>query len=64
MTRLRPSWLVAGREIRERSRSRAFRTSILVMVLAVVAMVVLPVLLTTSAKTRDVGLTGAVPAGL
>jgi len=64
MTRLRQSWLVAGREIRERSRSRAFRTSILVMVLAVVAMVVLPVLLTTSAKTRDVGLTGAVPAGL
>ena len=64
MTRLRQSWLVAGREIRERSRSRAFRTSILVMVLAVVAMIVLPVLLTTSAKTRDVGLTGAVPAGL
>jgi ABC-2 type transport system permease protein len=36
----------------------------LVMVLAVVAMIVLPVLVTNSAKTRDVGLTGSVPAGL
>jgi ABC-2 type transport system permease protein len=64
MTRLRQTWLVAAREIRERSRSRSFQASLLVMVLAVVAMIVLPVLVANSSRSRDVGVTGAVPAGL
>ena len=64
MNRFRQTWLVARREIRERSRSRAFRASLLVMVAAVVALIALPVLVTTSAKTRDVGLAGSIPAGL
>ena len=57
-------WLVARREMRERSRSRAFLVSIVVMILAVTAMIVLPAVLSTSGKTKHVGLTGAIPSGL
>lgn len=64
MTGFRQSWLVAVREMRERSRSRAFRVSILLMVLAVAAMIVLPALLISTQQTRAVGLTGAIPTGL
>ena len=56
-------WLVARRELRERSRSPAFRASLAVMVLAVVAVVVLPSVL-TGTGTRDIGLTGRNPSEL
>jgi ABC-2 type transport system permease protein len=61
---LAQSWLVAVREMRERSRSRAFRASLLVMLVAVVGVIVLPSLLDTEARTKDVGLTGSVPSEL
>jgi ABC-2 type transport system permease protein len=64
MSGLAQSWLVAVREMRERSRSRAFRASLLVMLVAVVGVVVLPSLLDTGAGTKDVGLTGSVPSEL
>jgi len=60
---LRQMWLVALREMRERSRSRAFRASLVLMILVVVAMVVLPSVLDSSAG-KDIGITGAVPDGL
>ena len=59
MNGLRQSWLVAGREMRERSRSRAFRASLLLMVLVVVAVIIVPALLDSSEERRDVGLTGS-----
>ena len=62
MNGLRQSWLVARREMRERSRSRAFRASVVLMILAVAALLVLPALLEPS-STKDVGLTGSAPAG-
>ena len=64
MNGMRQAWLVAVREIRERSRSRALRASVLVMILAVVGMIVVPFLITSGGGTKDVGLAGAVPAGL
>ena len=64
MSGLAQSWLVAVREMRERSRSRAFRASLLVMLVAVVGVIVLPSLLDTEASTKDVGLTGSVPSEL
>jgi ABC-2 type transport system permease protein len=64
MSGLAQSWLVAVREMRERSRSRAFRASLLVMLVAVVGVIVLPSLLDTEASTKDVGLTGSVPREL
>ncbi len=57
-------WLVAKRELRERSRSRAFMASVVIMILAVVASIALPSLLDTGGGTNDVGLAGTVPAGL
>ena len=59
----RSTWLVARRELRERGRSKAFLTSLVLMVLGVSAAVALPGLLEDDA-TADVGLTGAVPPGL
>ena len=64
MTGRRQVWLVARRELHERSRSRAFRASLVVMVLAVVAMIVLPAVLTGSARSRDIGITGPAPSEL
>ena len=64
MSGLAQSWLVAVREMRERSRSRAFRASLLVMLVAVVGVIVLPSLLDTEARTKDVGLAGSVPSEL
>ena len=61
---LRQVWLVAAREMRERSRSRAFRASLLVMLLVVVGMIVVPALLEGRDGPKDVGLTGDVPAEL
>ena len=64
MNGARQVWLVAAREIRERGRSRAFLVSLLLMLLAVAAAIALPALLDTRPGTKDVGLTGATPAGL
>ncbi|MFN0092432.1 MAG: ABC transporter permease [Acidimicrobiales bacterium] len=57
-------WLVAVRELRERSRSRAFRASLVVMALVVAAVVALPSLLSGGGGRADVGLVGATPDGL
>ena len=58
------SWLVAAREIRERGRSRAFLASLVLMLVGVAAAIALPALLDTGPGSKDVGLTGAVPAEL
>ena len=63
MNGMRQGWLVAMREMRERSRSRAFRISVVLMIVTVAAMLVLPALLTPS-STRNVGLTGSAPSAL
>ncbi len=60
----RQSWLVARRELRERSRSAAFRASVLLMVLGVAAAILLPNLISSGGGTKDVGLAGSAPAGL
>lgn len=64
MSGVRQGWLVAVREMRERSRSRSFRAGLVVMLVLVVAMVALPSFIDTAGGTRDVGLTGNTPAGL
>jgi ABC-2 type transport system permease protein len=60
----RQSWLVAKRELRERSRSRAFLASVVLMVVTVAATLILPAMLHPGGSTRDVGLTGRAPAAL
>src|SRR6516162_3200285 len=62
MTGMRQAWLVARREMRERGRSPAFRASVLFMMAAVAAMLILPTLFKPGAK--DVGLTGPAPQAL
>jgi ABC-2 type transport system permease protein len=57
------AWLVARREMRERSRSRAFQASVVFLIVGVAAMLILPVLLKPS-STRDVGVTGSAPTAL
>jgi ABC-2 type transport system permease protein len=64
MNGVRQGWLVAAREIRERGRSRAFLASLLLMLVGVAAAIALPALLDTGPGTKDVGVTGATPAGL
>ncbi len=64
MIGLRQMWLVADREVRERSRSRTFRASFLVMILAAVGLILVPALLDDDTGTRDVGLAGSVPSQL
>ena len=59
----RQGWLVATRELRERSRSPAFRASVVLMIVAVVAVLILPVLIKPGG-TRNVGVTGSAPAAL
>ena len=63
MNGLRQGWLVTKRELRERSRSRAFLASLVVMIVAVVAAIALPSLIETS-ETKDIGLVGTTPATL
>ena len=63
MTGVRQAWLVARREMRERSRSRAFQASVLFLIVGVAAMLILPVLLKPS-STRDVGVTDPAPTAL
>jgi ABC-2 type transport system permease protein len=57
MSELRQGWLVARRELLERSRSSAFRISVVIMIVAVAALIVLPGIL-GGTSTRDVGVTG------
>jgi ABC-2 type transport system permease protein len=64
MSAWKQTWLVARREIRERSRSRAFLASVILTVVAVISLIVLPVALNSGGGTKLVGLTGTVPAGL
>jgi ABC-2 type transport system permease protein len=64
MNGLRQGWLVAVREMRERSRTRGFRASMLVTILIVVAVIVVPAMLESGGGTRDIGLTGSIPDGL
>ena len=64
MSGVRQAWLVALRELRERSRSGTFRVSLVLMVVTVAAMIVLPAVLTSTGRSRDVGLTGTVPPEL
>jgi len=59
MSAVNQGWLVARREMRERSRSRSYRISLLLMLLVAVAMVILPGLLDTTDTTRNVGTAGA-----
>jgi len=59
MNGIRQSRLVAVRELRERSRSRAFRASVVVMILVVVGVILLPALF-NGGSAKDVGVTGAV----
>jgi len=64
MNGVRQGWLVALREMRERSRSRAFRAGLAVMLLVVVGLVALPSVIDTSGGTQHVGLAGTAPPGL
>jgi ABC-2 type transport system permease protein len=64
MNGMRQSWLVAVREMRERSRSRAFRASLVVMILVVVGVIVLPSMIDSGGGPKDVGLTGSIPSEL
>jgi ABC-2 type transport system permease protein len=64
MSDVRQTWLVAAREIRERGCSRVFLVSLLLMLLAVAAAIVLPAFLDTRPGSKDVGFTGVTPVGL
>jgi ABC-2 type transport system permease protein len=64
MSTWKQTCLVARREIRERSRSRAFLASAILTVVAVIGLIVLPAALSSGGGTKHVGLTGAIPAGL
>lgn len=65
MSGLRQAWLVAQREMRERSRSKAFLAGLGFMLVVVVAAIVVPDLVGESGPvTRDVGVTGATPEAL
>jgi ABC-2 type transport system permease protein len=60
----RKAWLVAAREMRERSRSRAFLASLIVMVVVVAGIIVLPSLLSSGGGIKDIGVTGSIPTEL
>jgi ABC-2 type transport system permease protein len=63
MTGVWQAWLVARREMRERSRSRAFQASVVFLIVGVAAMLILPAMLKPS-STRDIGITGPAPTAL
>jgi ABC-2 type transport system permease protein len=63
MTGMWQAWLVARREMRERSRSRAFQASVVFLIAGVAAILILPALLKPS-STMDVGVAGSAPAAL
>jgi ABC-2 type transport system permease protein len=64
MNGVRQGWLVARREIRERSRSNVFRAGLVITLALVVAAVVVAGQVHPGNVTRDVGFTGATPAAL
>ena len=64
MNGMRQGWLVAKREIGERSRSRAFLASLALMAVAVAAVLIMPALLRPGGGTKDIGLTGPTPPTL
>lgn len=64
MSGARQSWLVARREMRERSRSKAFRAGLVIMLLLVVASIAVPALIEDGKVTKHVGFTGATPTDL
>ena len=64
MNGLRQGWLVASREIRERTRSKAFWAAIVGTLAVVIAAIVIPATMQTSKVTRDVGFTGTTPVTL
>lgn len=57
------AWVVAAREFRERSRTRSYRWSTVLAVLAMVAIIVLPSVHSDDPTTYHVGLAGVVSAG-
>ena len=64
MNGMRQGWLVARREIRERSRSKVFRAGIVITLALVVTAIVVAARVHTGTVTRDVGFTGTTPAAL
>jgi ABC-2 type transport system permease protein len=60
----RQGWLVARRELRERSRSKAFLASVVIMIVAVVGAIALPSLIGGKSGPKDIGVTGATPERL
>jgi ABC-2 type transport system permease protein len=60
----RDTWLIARREIEERSRARSFRITTVIVILAVAAAVVIPAIVSHPRKTLKVGLVGASYPGL
>ena len=64
MNGMRQGWLVARREIRERSRSKVFRAGIVITLALVITAIVAAANIHTGNVTRDVGFTGTTPAAL
>ena len=64
MNDMRQGWLVARREIRERSRSKVFRAGVVIMLAVVITAIVVAAKIHTGNVTRDVGFTGTTPAAL
>jgi ABC-2 type transport system permease protein len=64
MNGMRQGWLVARREIRERSRSKVFRAGIVITLALVIAAIVMAAKIHPGNVTRDVGFTGTTPAAL
>jgi ABC-2 type transport system permease protein len=64
MTPIQQIRLVAGRELRERSRSRAFLASLAIMIVLVVATIAGPAILDGGHNTKRVGLAGEFSADL
>ena len=64
MNGMRQGWLVARREIRERSRSKVFRAAMVITLALVITAIVVAAKIHTGNVTRDVGFTGTTPAVL
>lgn len=64
MSGWRQGWLVARREVRERSRSPALWLGTALMLVLVVAAIVVPAVLESDQVTEDVGFVGETPAAL
>ena len=64
MNGVRQGWLVARREIRERSRSKVFRAGTVITLALVITAIVVAAKIHPGTVTRDVGFTGTTPAVL